>query len=89
MKNKVLKEPIYAERIVNAVKLSCSMEEMRNKLKDYHDNDIAQSFEFLNRAERNLCTAHLMRNGLLKLFLTLITRHSISKKLKLINWLKL
>ena len=54
MKNKVLKEPIYAERIVNAVKLSCSMEEMRNKLKDYHDNDIAQSFEFLNRAERNL-----------------------------------
>ena len=26
------------------------MEEMRNKLKDYHDNDIAQSFEFLNRA---------------------------------------
>ena len=54
MKNKVLKEPIYTERIVNAVKLSCSMEEMRNKLKDYHDNDIAQSFEFLNRAERNL-----------------------------------
>lgn len=54
MKNKVLKEPIYAERIVNAVKLSCSMEEMSNKLKDYHDNDIAQSFEFLNRAERNL-----------------------------------
>lgn len=54
MKNKVLKEPIYTERIVNAVKLSCSMEEMRNKLKNYHDNDIAQSFEFLNRAERNL-----------------------------------
>lgn len=88
MKNKVLKEPIYTERIVNAVKLSCSMEEMRNKLKNYHDNDIAQSFEFLNRAERNLCTALLMQNGLLKLFLTLITRHSISKKLKLINWLK-
>lgn len=46
MKNKVLKEPIYTERIVNAVKLSCSMEEMRNKLKNYHDNDIAQSFNF-------------------------------------------
>ena len=30
------------------------MEEMREKLRDYHDNDIAQSFESLNRAERNL-----------------------------------
>ena len=30
------------------------MEEMREKLRDYHDNDIAQSFECLNRAERNL-----------------------------------
>ena len=48
MKNKVLKEPIYAERIVNAVKLSCSMEEMRNKLKDYNDKDIAHSYELLN-----------------------------------------
>lgn len=54
MRREVLKEPIYVEEIVNIVKVSHSMEEMRKQLRDYHENDIAQSLEFLNRAERNL-----------------------------------
>lgn len=54
MKREVLKEPIYVEEIINIVKVSHSMEEMREQLRDYHENDIAQSLEFLNRAERNL-----------------------------------
>ncbi len=54
MKKEVLKEPIFAEEIVKIIRSSPSMEEMREQLRDYHDNDIAQSLKFLNRAERNL-----------------------------------
>ena len=54
MRKEILKEPVFVEKIVDITKLSPSMEEMREKLRDYHDNDIAQSFESLNRAERNL-----------------------------------
>ncbi len=54
MRKEILKEPVFVEEIVDIIKFSHSMEEMREKLRDYHDNDIAQSFECLNRAERNL-----------------------------------
>ena len=54
MKKEVLKEPIFAEKIVRIIRFSPSMEEMRDQLRDYHDNDIAQSLKYLNRAERNL-----------------------------------
>ena len=54
MRKEVLKEPIFAKEIAEIIKVSPSIEEMREQLRDYHENDIAQSFEFLNRAERNL-----------------------------------
>ncbi len=54
MKKEVLKEPIYVEKIIKIVRVSHSIDEMREQLRDYHENDIAQSLEFLNRAERNL-----------------------------------
>lgn len=54
MRKEVLKEPIFVEEIVEIVRVSHSMEEMREQLRDYHDNDIAQSLKYLNRAERNL-----------------------------------
>ena len=54
MKKEVLKEPIFAEKILRIIRSSPSMEEMREQLWDYHDNDIAQSLKYLNRAERNL-----------------------------------
>ena len=54
MKKEVLKEPIFAEKILRIIRSSPSMEEMREQLRDYHDNDIAQSLKYLNRAKRNL-----------------------------------
>ena len=54
MKKEVLKEPIFAEKILRIIRSSPSKEEMREQLRDYHDNDIAQSLKYLNRAERNL-----------------------------------
>lgn len=54
MMKEVLKEPVFTEEIVNIVRSSHSLDEMREELRGYHENDIAQSFELLNRAERNL-----------------------------------
>lgn len=54
MRKEVLKEPVFTEKIVKIIRLSSSMEEMTEQLRDYHDNDIAQSLALLNRAERNL-----------------------------------
>ena len=54
MMKEVLKEPVFTEEIVNIVRSSHSLDEMREELRGYHENDIAQSFEILNRAERNL-----------------------------------
>ena len=59
MKKEVLKEPIFAEKILRIIRSSPSMEEMREQLGDYHDNDIAQSLKYLNRAERNLLDSAL------------------------------
>jgi len=52
MMKETLKEPLYAEEIVQIVKISKTREELRNSLKNYHDNDIAQSLGQLNKAER-------------------------------------
>ena len=53
MNTKVIEESIFVKRIVNIVRLSQSIDEMREQLRDYHENDIAQSLEVLNRTERN------------------------------------
>ena len=47
-------EPGFAGQIVEIIKSTRSIDEMTEKLKDFHDKDIAQSFELLNTAERNL-----------------------------------
>lgn len=54
MTREVLKEPIFAKEIIEITRFSHSIDEMKEKLKDYHENDIAQSLKYLNRAERNL-----------------------------------
>ena len=54
MEKEALKEPVFAKEIVDIIKRSPSIDDMRERLQDYHNNDIAQSFELLNRAERNL-----------------------------------
>jgi len=54
MRKEVLMEPGFARQIVEIIKSTRSIDEMTEKLKDFHDKDIAQSFELLNTAERNL-----------------------------------
>lgn len=53
MKKEVLKEPIYAEEIVAIIRSGLSEKKLKEKLGDYHDNDIAQSLELLDKTERN------------------------------------
>ena len=48
----VLKEPIYVEEIVKIIKNAKSGEELKDGLKNFHDNDIAQSLDQLSRIER-------------------------------------
>ena len=51
-KKEVLKEPVFAKEIAKIMKSSHSIDEMREQLRDYHENDIAQSLKFLNKDER-------------------------------------
>ncbi len=51
-KKEVLKEPVFAKEIAEIMKNSHSIDEMREQLRDYHENDIAQSLKFLNKDER-------------------------------------
>lgn len=52
MNKEVLKEPIFVEEIVDIIKASLPEEELRERLRDYHDNDIAQSLELLSKTGR-------------------------------------
>lgn len=54
MRKEALKEPIFAEEIVKIIRFSHSIDEMREQLHDYHGNDLAQSLNYLSRAERSL-----------------------------------
>ncbi len=51
MRKEILKEPISTEKIPAIIRQSPSVEAMQEQLRDYHDHDIAQSFEHLSRAE--------------------------------------
>ena len=42
MNKEVLKEPIFVQEIVDIIKASLPEKELRERLGDYHDNDIAQ-----------------------------------------------
>ena len=50
MEQKVLKEPMYAEEIVELVRND--FDNVAEKLEQYHDNDIAEAFELLEEEER-------------------------------------
>ena len=52
MNKEVLKEPIFVEEIVKIISSSDSEKELREKLKEHHDKDIAQSLEFLTKEDR-------------------------------------
>ena len=52
MNKEVLKEPIFVEEIVNIIRSGLTDAELKEKLADYHENDIAQSLELLSKNER-------------------------------------
>lgn len=52
MRKEVLKEPKFTEDIVSIIRSGLGRELLIEKLSDYHEKDIAQSFAFLTREER-------------------------------------
>ena len=52
MEKEILKEPVFVNDIVELIRSGCSDSELREKLEDYHDNDIAESLLELDEAER-------------------------------------
>lgn len=48
----VSEESVYVKKIINIIRKSQSADRLRNELRDYHENDIARSLEYLNRDER-------------------------------------
>lgn len=52
MRKEVLKEPKFTEDIVSIIRSGLGREQLIEKLSDYHEKDIAQSFVFLTREER-------------------------------------
>lgn len=52
MSNKILKEIEITEEIAKIISSSVTEDELRNRLRGYHDNDIAQSLELLSKEEK-------------------------------------
>ena len=52
MEREVLKEPKFSEEIVGIVRSGMDKEAVIEQLRDYHENDIAQSLAFLTSQER-------------------------------------
>lgn len=52
MENKTLNAPKYIEEIVSIIRSNLNKDELIEKLNDYHENDIAQSLEYLTKGER-------------------------------------
>lgn len=52
MKKEILKEPTFAQDIVTIIRSGYGREKLIDRLKDYHEKDIAQSLELLTKEER-------------------------------------
>lgn len=52
MTKEILKEPTFAQDIVTIIRSGCDREQLVDRLKDYHEKDIAQSLELLTKEER-------------------------------------
>ena len=51
MENKTLNAPKYIDEIVSIIRSNLKKDELIEKLNDYHENDIAQSLEYLTKSE--------------------------------------
>ena len=54
MENKVLKAPNVTDEIISVIRSNLDKDELIEKLNDYHENDIAQSLEYLTKQELSL-----------------------------------
>lgn len=54
MKKEILKEPTFAQDIVTIIRSGYGREQLIDRLKDYHEKDIAQSLELLTKEERKV-----------------------------------
>ena len=52
MKKEMFKEAGFVEEIVSLIRSGLGKEQLTERLGDYHENDIAQSFSYLTRDER-------------------------------------
>lgn len=52
MENETLNAPKYIDEIVSIIRSNLKKDELIEKLNDYHENDIAQSLEYLTKSER-------------------------------------
>ena len=52
MENKVLKAPNVTDEIISVIRSNLDKDELIERLNDYHENDIAQSLEYLTKQER-------------------------------------
>ncbi len=52
MRKEILKEPKFVEDIVKVIRSGYDRETLLDRLNDFHENDIAQSLEFLTKEER-------------------------------------
>ena len=52
MENKVLKAPNVTDEIISVIRNNLDRDELIERLNDYHENDIAQSLEYLTKQER-------------------------------------
>lgn len=52
MEKEVLKEPTFVEKIIDIIRSGLSDEELIDRLDDYHENDIAEAIELLEKEEQ-------------------------------------
>lgn len=52
MEREVLKETKFVEEIIKIIRSNLTEEELVERLRDFHENDIAQSLEYLTKEER-------------------------------------
>lgn len=52
MEKRVLNESVFVREIVDIIRAGLPADEIRKRLRDYHNNDIAQSLELLSKKER-------------------------------------
>lgn len=88
---KILKEPMFVKEIVAIIKNEIRKDDLQESLHDYHENDIAQSLDYLTKEERMSFYDKLDAKQIADIFSYIetperyISEFSIDKLAKIIN----